>query len=75
MNLALKFYNGKKTKKLSPHEKILCLRTLHTFAFACNRTKPTQRQSQKSAIANALKKGIGLKSIYSLKHHFDFAIL
>lgn len=28
--------------------------TLHTFAFAHNRTSQTQGQSQKSAIANAL---------------------
>ena len=42
----------KKQKKMPPHEKILC--TLHTFAFACHRTKPARRQSQKSAIATAL---------------------
>jgi len=47
---------SKKNKTPPPHKKtkILCRPTLHTFAFACHRTKPTQRQSQKSAIANAL---------------------
>jgi len=39
---------------MPPHGKILLQPALHTFAFACQRTKPTQRQSQKSAIATVL---------------------
>jgi hypothetical protein len=42
----------KKNKKASPQKKFIA--TLHTFAFACHRTNPTHKQSQKSAIANAL---------------------
>jgi len=65
----------KKQKKLPPHEKFLMPSHIAHICLCLLMHQPTQRQSQKSAIDNALKKGIGLKSKYSLKHHFDFAIL
>ena len=65
----------KKQKKMPPHEKILCHRTLHTFAFACQRTKPTQRQSQKSAIATALLILLTFSNSFSqtFRRHFIIA--
>ena len=57
----------KKLKKMPPHKKIHCLRTLHTFVFALKRTWQTQGQSQKSAIANAL-----LMQRYSLSENITF---
>lgn len=65
----------KKQKKMPPHEKILCQRTLHTFAFACNRTNPSQRQSQKSAIATALLILLTFSSSFSqtFRRHFIIA--
>lgn len=65
----------KKQKKMPPHEKILCQRTLHTFAFACQRTKPAQRQSQKSAIATALLILLTFSNSFSqtFRRHFIIA--
>ena len=69
-------YAEKKNKKKFPtHEKILCQRTLHTFAFACQRTKPVQRQSQKSAIATALLILLTFSNSFSqtFRRHFIIA--
>lgn len=65
----------KKTKKNATARKNSMPMHLAHICLCLPTHKPTQRQSQKSAIATALKKGIGLKSKYSLKYHFDFAIL
>jgi len=63
----------KKQKKLPPHEKILCLRTLHTFAFAFQRTRPTQRQM--CAIATALLILLTFSNSFSqtFRRHFIIA--
>jgi hypothetical protein len=44
----------KKQKKLPPHEKILMPTHIAHISLCLLTHKPTQRQSQKSAIANAL---------------------
>lgn len=63
-----------KQKKLPPHEKILWQRSLHTFAFACLCSKPTQRQSQKSAIATALLILLTFSSSFSQTYRRHFII-
>jgi hypothetical protein len=54
-SLLMAYPSEKKLKKMPPHEKILLPPHIAHICFCQLTHKPTQRQNQKSAIANALQ--------------------